>query len=120
MTSQLQTVLEIAGVGTVLLFMALVGLVGLMYLLTMPWPLGRSARPAEEESAPAEVVDESREEEARAERDRQLRAVALAVAVACAEAERPSTFLAEATSDWRRVHRSRRLGQRTARARVRL
>ena len=120
MTSQLQTVLEIAGVGTIILFMALVGLVGLMYLLTMPWPFGKSARPAEEAAAPAEVADELREQEAREERDRQLRAVVLAVAVACAEAERPSTFLTETTSDWRRVHRSRRLGQRTARARVRL
>lgn len=119
MTSQLQTVLEIAGIGTVLLFIALVGLVGLMYLLTMPWPFGSSAKPTEEESPPADVADESREQEARDERDRQLRAVVLAVAVACAQAERPSTFLTETTSDWRRVHRSRRLGQRTARARVR-
>ncbi len=120
MQSQLQTVLEIAGVGTVILFMALVGLVGLMYLLTMPWPFGKSARPAEGTAAPAEVADELREQEAREERDRQLRAVVLAVAVACAEAERSSAFLNETTSDWRRVHRSRRLGQRTARARIRL
>ena len=119
MTSQLETVLEIAGVGTVLLFMALVGLVGLMYLLTTPWPFGQSARRAEEELAATEAADESREQEEQAEGDRQLRAVALAVAVACAEAERPVTFVTDATSEWRRVHRSRRLGQQTARARVR-
>ena len=37
MPSALQTVLEIAGVGTTLLFLALAGLVGLMYSLTSPW-----------------------------------------------------------------------------------
>ncbi len=120
MTPQLETVLEIAGVGTVLLFIALVALVGLMYLLTVPWPFGRSASPAEQEPPAAAVANALREEEEeRAERDRQLRAVALAVAVACAEADRPATSIAETMSDWRLVHRSRRLGQQKARARVR-
>ncbi len=120
MTSQLETVLEIAGVGTVLLFIALVALVGLMYLLTLPWPFGRSARPAEPEPVATEIADALREEEEeRAEQDRQLRAVALAVGVACAEAERPATSITTAMSDWGRAHRSYRLGQQKARARVR-
>ena len=36
MSTGLQTVLEIAGIGTVLLFLALAGLVGLMYAVTSP------------------------------------------------------------------------------------
>ena len=122
MTPQLETVLGIAGVGTVLLFIALVVLVGLMYLLTVPWPFGRSASPAEQETAATAIADakrEKEEEEERAERDRQLRAVALAVAVACAEAEHSATSITETMSDWRLVHRSHRLGQQKARARVR-
>ena len=43
MSSELQAVLEIAAAGSTLLFAALAGLIGLMYLLTAPW-LGR--RPA--------------------------------------------------------------------------
>ena len=121
MTPQLETVLGIAGVGTVLLFIALVVLVGLMYLLTVPWPFGRSTSPAEQETAATAIADAKRkeEEEERAERDRQLRAVALAVAVACAGAEHSATSITETMSDWRLVHRSHRLGQQKARARVR-
>ena len=37
MTPQLETVLEISAIGTALLFSALAGLIGLMYLLTAQW-----------------------------------------------------------------------------------
>ena len=121
MDSQLRTVLEIAGVGTLLLFMALVGLVALMYLLTA-WPLRRVTRRAKERQAADDRRDAIRaleKQEEQAERDRQLRAVALAVAVARAEAELPAALLNDQISDWRRIHRSRRLGQVTRRARLR-
>lgn len=119
MTSQLQTVLEIAGIGTILLFIALVALVVLMYLLTMPWPFVSSAKQAEDTSSPTTVNEELLEQESQKERDRQLRAVSLAVAVACAQADQNSAFLTETRSDWRLLHRSRRLGQQQNRARVR-
>ena len=108
MTPQLETVLEISAIGTALLFGALAGLIGLMYLLTGSWLFHRAAAPA----------DDTRAEE-QEELDRQHRAVALAVALACAHSERPAMVLAEAPSDWRRMHRTRRLGQPSARASVR-
>ena len=118
MASQLGTVLEIAGIGTTLLFLALVGLVGLMYLLTTPWAFLQGSQPVPE-APPTDEAADDREQEEQAERDRQIRAVALAVAVACAEAERPATLVTDAAAGWRGLHRSRRLSQQTARARVR-
>ena len=122
MTEQMDTVLLISGVGTGLLFIALAGLIGLMYLLTSqtlfrPAPVAAaSPAPTTGESPETDAVDESNEEEE--ERDRQRRAVALAVAIACAQAERAPMLLTSATSGWRRLHHSRRLSQPRARART--
>ena len=121
MTPQLETVLEISAIGTALLFGALAGLIGLMYLLTGSWLFHRAAAPADDQDTlpVAElVIDDTRAEE-QEELDRQHRAVALAVALACAHSERPALVVAEAPSDWRRMHRARRLGQPPARASVR-
>ena len=120
MTSQLDTVLQISAIGTALLFAALAGLIGLMYLLTGPWLFHRATAPVHDQDPPqaAElVIDDTRAEE-QEELDRQHRAVALAVALACAHGERPAEVVTEAPSDWRRMHRARRLGQPRARARV--
>ena len=145
MTSALQTVLEIAGVGSTLLFLALIGLIGLMYALTSPWlyrrlapssagqPLAEAGASAgtEEEAAAAgagarpeeEVAATNARVEAEAEQDRRRRAVALAVAVACTRVERPARrgipSAPEAPSEWRRVHRMRRLAKPRTRARAR-
>ena len=116
MSPELETVLEISAIGTTLLFIALAGLIGLMYLLTGSWFFHRVAAPAHDTEA-AEIVDGRAEEEE--ELDRQHRAVALAVAVAYAHSERQAIVVAEPPSDWRGMHRARRLGQRPARARVR-
>ena len=121
MTPQLETVLEISAIGTALLFGALAGLIGLMYLLTGSWLFLRAAAPADDQDTlpVAElVIDDTRAAE-QEELDRQHRAVALAVALACAHSERPAVVMAEAPSDWRRIHRARRLGQPPARASVR-
>lgn len=151
MSPALQTVLEIAGVGSTLLFLALTGLIGLMYALTSSWlherltprPAGEGAArtgsgapdavadgaagrvasvPGETLSAEETAAGRAREE-AEAELDRRLRAVALAVAVARADVQQASLRLrrpaSEPPSDWRRVHRLRRLSKPRARARTR-
>ena len=105
MSSELQAVLQIAATGSTLLFAALAGLIGLMYLLTTPWTGARrtaSLRP-----------DASGRHDA-AELARRERAVALAVAVARAEQERPAAV--EGSSEWRRVHRARLMDRPSARA----
>lgn len=118
MSPELDTVLQISAIGAALLFGALAGLIGLMYLLTGSWLFNRAAAPAQDQDPPhvAELeIDDTRAEE-QEELDRQQRAVALAVA--CAHSERPAVVVAEAPSDWRRMHRARRLGQQRARAKV--
>lgn len=123
MTPQLETVLQISAIGTALLFTALAGLIGLMYLLTAqrlyrsvsgpaPAPADPAAEPpvADPIEAPDEVEDE---------RDRQRRAIALAVAVACAQGEREPLLVTAPASDWRRLHHGRRLSQPRSRARRR-
>ena len=121
MTPQLETVLQISAIGTALLFTALAGLIGLMYLLTTqrlyrpdpgPTPVAADAGPpvADPIDAPDEIEDE---------RYRQRRAIALAVAVACAQIERGPLLLAAPASDWRRLHHGQRLGQPRSRARRR-
>ncbi len=119
MTSQLETVLLISAVGTGFLFAALAGLIGLMYVLTGSRLFRRPAAPAADPDPAlvAELVDTRAEE--KEELDRQHRAVALAVALACAHSERPAVVVAEASSDWRHLHRARRLGQPPARTRSR-
>ena len=124
MTSQLEAVLEIAGVGSVLLFIALAGLVGLMYLLTASWPFGGPPTPEADAEAEAEAearaLAEREAQEAREEQDRQLRAVALAVALGCAETERSTATAPVTSSAWQSLHRARRLVQRPSRARTRV
>ena len=120
----MDTVLWISGVGTGLLFVALAGLIGLMYLLTSQTlfrPATVSADPAESEadvSPETEPADDHNEEEE--ERGRQRRAVALAVALACAQAERGPILLTAGASHWRRLHHNRRLTQPRSRARTRM
>ena len=105
MSPELQAVLEIAAAGSTLLFAALAGLIGLMYVLTAPWGTRRSTLRAEDAHAgPGD----------RAERARRERAVALAVAVARAELERPAA--GEGSAEWRRVHRTRLMDRPSARA----
>jgi hypothetical protein len=123
MTEQMETVLWISGVGTGLLFLALVGLIGLMYLLTAPWlfrpaPVAATPDASPPESGGTDPVDDRNEEEE--ERDRQRCAVALAVAIACAQAERAPMLLTAVASDWRRLHHNRRLSQPRSRARTRM
>lgn len=111
MTPALDTVLPIAAVGSGLLFLALAGLIGLMYLLTSSWFHGESEAageaeeiageiPAPQEAAPepaeagGEVEAASEAEPAvdaegtggAAEAERRRRAVVLAVTVAVARA----------------------------------
>ncbi len=123
MTPQLETVLQISAIGTGLLFTALAGLIGLMYLLTAQWLFKPAAAPPE--SAPDEVdeaVEDAAadiEDEEEAERERQRRAVAIAVALACAQAEQPPMLVTSAGTDWRRLHHTRRLNQPRSRARTR-
>ncbi|MDP6579338.1 MAG: hypothetical protein QF681_01680 [Vicinamibacterales bacterium] len=119
MTPQLEAVLEISAIGTALLFIALAGLIGLMYVLTAPWLFRHVPVPAPEEHEPpvAQVVDTRAEEEE--ERERQQHAVALAVAVACAGTEPTPADATAPASAWGRMHHTRRLSQPTARARTR-
>ncbi len=123
MTPQLEAVLEISAIGTTLLFVALAGLIGLMYLLTAQalFSRGPVALPQSEgQAAPTStvgLVDDPDEEEE--ERERQRRAVALAVAIACAQSERGPVVLDASASDWHRLHHSRRLNQPRTRARLR-
>ena len=125
MSSGLQTVLEIAGVGTTLLFLALAGLIGLMYSLTSPWLTERLSPSATEntdqgeEGERVQAAAEHAKEEALAEADRQQKAVALAVAVACAAVERPLGHVLETSAAWRRLHQTRRLAQPSSRQRAR-
>jgi len=125
MSSALQTVIEIAGIGTTLLFLALAGLVGLMYALTSPWLTERLSPSATTKTAQNESEErvlaaaEQAKEEALSEADRQQRAVVLAVAVACAAAELPLVHVPETSSAWRQLHQTRRLSQRSSRQRAR-
>src|SRR5678815_4964797 len=102
--SQLQTVLWIASVGGVLLFAAIAGLVGLMYLLTAPWWSAWQTRTPEAGIADDPAIDDGSAANRR-------RAAALAVAVACAEADRSPAFAADDSSNWRLMHRGLRLRQ---------
>ena len=126
MSSALQTVFEIAGIGTTLLFIALAGLIGLMYTLTSPWLYDR-LNPSPPDAPVANSTTETRvhgavtqvEQAAAAEAARQQRAVALAVAVACGTIDRPILRVVETTSAWQRLHRTRRFSQPRQRARAR-
>jgi len=105
MTSQMLTVLWIAAVGSSLLFIALSGLVGLMYLLTAPWTFRRKRHPRGTGQA---VASSSHDQ---AEYDRRRRAAAMAVAIACADGDQVNAIAADESSGWRLIHRARRLGQ---------
>ncbi|MEE2637321.1 MAG: hypothetical protein VYE68_08840 [Acidobacteriota bacterium] len=120
MSSQLEPVLEISAYGTVILFAALAGLIGLMYMLTAQWP-GQATQWLLEiapGSAPSPTKPAA-EALAEAERDRRRRALAIAVAVACATTQRAPIVLSPGESPWRQMHHARRLSQATARTRSR-
>jgi hypothetical protein len=108
MTSQMQTVLWIAGEGGLLLFAAIAGLVGLMYLLTSPLLSFRRSRSTTRVSTDESSVEAEDTEEPQ----RRKRAAALVVAVACAEADRSPVFSSDDSPSWRLLHRSSRLRQR--------
>jgi hypothetical protein len=114
MTPELLTVLWIAAVGSSLLFIALGGLVGLMYLLTAPWPFRRQGRRQIRRGTHRPVIAAGSPSEAE-EGDRRRRAAAIAVALACSETERAPErtdwLAADSPSDWQLIHRARRLGQ---------
>ena len=132
MTSPLATVLEIAGAGSVLLFLALAGLIGLMYALTAARLSGSDTSAAgdadeagdDTEASTAAAAQVQAAAEAEAEQERRRRAVALAVAVARARlttqaarrTNRPGT---DTPPEWRRIHRVRRLSMPKTRARGR-
>lgn len=120
-------VLWIAVVGSTILFIAIGCLIGLMYLLTVPWLLPKDStfRPVRRKrrrvfrrtkgvegepiSGPVEVPAPSpRLEEM--EHDRLKQAAALAVAIARAESDRSPLFEQDAASEWRIMNRARRLG----------
>ncbi len=117
MTPELRTVLEIAGVGSTLLFLALGGLITLMYALTSPLLYGGFKLPGGSGGGRTKAAERARLEAA-AEQERQRRAGALAVAVARARAARPIPLESDVPA-WRRIHRAQRLGQPAERARPR-
>jgi len=108
MTSQLQTVLWIAGVGGLLLFAAIAGVMLLMYVLTSPFLSLKKTRAVVTGVAAEESVSDAHETQ---EPERRRRAAALAVAVAVAEADRSPVFSADDSANWRLLHRSARLRQ---------
>ena len=118
MTPEMQTVLEIAGVGSTLLFLALGGLVTLMYLLTSPLLYGGLRLPGGSGTGRTKAAEQARLEAA-AEQERQRQAVAIAVAIARARAARAAPLESDVAA-WRRLHRAQRFAQSTERARVRL
>ena len=115
MTANLESVLQISVAGTAILFSALAGLIGLMYLLTAPWlfepPAAENVASSEAAGSPNGAGQETQV--------RRRRAAALAVAVACASAARPLPNPSTSDSDWRRLHHSRRLSQVSPRTRAR-
>ena len=118
MTPELRTVLEIAGVGSTLLFLTLGGLVTLMYALTSPLLYGGFTLSRGSGRATTKA-DERARLEAAAEQERQRQAVAIAVAVARSRAARPVPLESDVGA-WRRLHRAQRFGQPAERARARL
>ena len=115
MTANLESVLQISVTGTAILFSALAGLIGLMYLLTAPWLF---EPPAADNLSSSEATS-SQDGAGQESQARRRRAAALAVAVACASATRPLPDASTSDSDWRRLHHSRRLGHVSPRARAR-
>lgn len=124
-------VLWIAVVGATILFIAIGCLIGLMYLLTVPWllpkdsvfrPIRRRKRrrvfrrrkgaegepisgPVELPAPPAPPIEDG-------ELERLRQAAALAVAIARAESDRSPLFEQDAASEWRIMNRARQLGLR--------
>ena len=143
MSPQMQTALWITAVGAAGLFGAVACLIGLMYLLTASWLFPqverrvtrirrkkrrRAFRRRATDAGSSIAIDPdalasglSRTAQKAiddAERERRRRAVALAVAIACAETGQ-TTYVPEAPSDWRLLHRARQLGGSLVRGRVR-
>ena len=124
-------VLWIAGVGATILFIAIGCLIGLMYLLTVPWLLPKDARPPRpgrrrkrrgrfrrrkgaELSAMADVTESVEPPTAdvdEGEPERLRQAAALGVAIARAESERLPFLDADTAPEWRALHRAQHLGR---------
>jgi len=115
MTADLESVLQISVAGTAILFSALAGLIGLMYLLTAPWLF---EPPAAEKVASSEATS-SQADAGQGTQARRRHAAALAVAVACASATRSLSNPSASDPDWRRLHHARRLGHVSPRTRTR-
>ena len=116
MSLEMLTVLWIAAVGSSLLFIALTGLVGLMYLLTAPRPFRRKGRPTPAPNLVGGAADTDADDQ---ERDRRRRAAAIAVAIACAERDSATLAATDSPSNWRLMHRARQLAQSKVRPKVR-
>jgi hypothetical protein len=122
MSPQMRVALEIAGLSGLLLFAAIGGLVGLMYLLTNPLIFGEPARERRRARRRARKMKKHRGQEARQpleehfeEQSRRRRAAALAAAVARAEHEISTVPHVDGPSAWRLLHRDFRLHQRRER-----
>ena len=125
MSLDMLTVLWIAAVGSSLLFIAISGLIGLMYLMTAPWPFRRKGRPRrrsneQSRAAPNPVAGAAGAEASDQDRDRRRRAAAIAVAIACAERDSATLAATDAPSTWRLMHRARQLAQSKVRPKGRL
>jgi hypothetical protein len=116
MSLDMLTVLWIAAVGSSLLFIALTGLVALMYLLTAARPFRRRGRPRGALNPVAGALGAGVSDQ---DRDRRRRAAALAVAIACAERNSATPAATDAPSNWRLMYRARQLAQSTVRPKVR-
>jgi hypothetical protein len=116
-------VLWIAAVGGTILFIAIGCLVGLMYLLTVPWLLPKDStfRPVRRKrrvrfrrrkggdvDLPTPAVPETPPADD-GESDRLRYAAALGVAIARAESERLPLFQPDTTSEWRVMNRAQQL-----------
>jgi hypothetical protein len=105
MTSEMATVLWICAVGAAVLFAAFAALVGLIYLLTTPWPIPK-LRSTVKPRRGRLGASESPASDAN-ERERRRRAAALAAAIASADGVRRALESPEGISAWTLVHRSR-------------
>ena len=136
MSPQMHTALWITAVGSAVLFGSIACLVGLMYLLTARWLFPKDERPerrprsarrqrklrggvevAEVRRVTPRVTPRSAAS-ADAEHERRRRAVAVAVAIAYAGTNQAALF-SDAPSDWKLLHRARRLTAPPLRRRAR-
>jgi hypothetical protein len=124
MSPEMHAALWITAVGSAVLFGSIAGLVGLMYVLTAGWLFTKDERPLRpvkirkrrrklrRKAGAAEAEPEAAYDAALAsmseESERRRQAVAIAVVIACAGADEGPIFDA-GPSEWRLLHRARRL-----------